>query len=185
MCVSLAGCVWAPVLSNQWGENFALAAYGTEANHPSLNDGNLETVSVVYPIEGERIFTLKFVAVKPIQKIVIHNENLFRFNVDYLDTETGEWKTVYEVRQRRDIGKERVQLKYVIDRLNFQTNMIRIKVLRTVDDRVVSKGTVRPNDKVVNYQKGTFLGHYEEHFRVINPAMAGVREIEVYHLVAK
>jgi hypothetical protein len=186
VCVSLsAGCVWAPMLSNQWGENFALASYGAAANAPAINDGNLDTVGVVRSVEGERVFTLKFNEVKPVNKIIIHNKNLYRFNVDYLNPETGEWVTFHEVRQRRDIGKERYQAKYEIDRLNFQTNAIRIFVLRTVDDSVTSTGSVNPDDKVMNQVRGSHGGRYVEYYRVLNPSAASIREIEVYHLTAK
>lgn len=185
VCISLSGCILATHLSDlstQWSENFALAPYGTVANHPALNDGNLETVGVVHPVKGERIFSLNFDRVRPVQKIVVHNDNLFRFNVDYLDTRTGEWKTVHEVRQRRNIGNDRAMRKYVIDRLNFQTEAIRINVSRTVDDRVVSKRTVGPHDKVVGKQRRNLMGRFIEEFRVMIPAIASVREIEVYHL---
>ncbi|MCH8294776.1 hypothetical protein IH992_27130 [Candidatus Poribacteria bacterium] len=188
ICVSLSGCLIAENLSglsNQWSENFALSPYGTVANHPSLNDGNLETVGVIHPVDGERVLTLKFERIKQVHKIVIHNDNLFRFNVDYLDAKTQEWKTIHEVRQRRNIGKERTNTKYVIDRLNFKTDTIRINVLRTVDDRVVSRATIGEHDRVVNRVRGRLGGRYVEEFHILSPSMASVREIEVYHLVKK
>ena len=188
ICVSLSGCLIAENLSglsNQWSENFALSPYGTVANHPSLNDGNLETVGVIHPVDGERVLTLKFEKIKQVNKIVIHNDNLFRFNVDYLDAKTQEWKTIHEVRQRRNIGKERTNTKYVIDRLNFKTDTIRINVLRTVDDRVVSRATIGEHDRVVDRVRGRLGGRYVEEFRILSPSMASAREIEVYHLVKK
>ncbi len=181
-CTSLAGCLWSSQLSTQWSENFALATYGAEATPPEFNDGKLETIAVV-AAKNERIFMLKFPAVKRVRKIIIHNDNLFRFDVDYWDTDNLEWKTVYSVRQRRDIENQRAQSEYVLERLNFQTNMIRINVSRTVDDDVVNKPIAEPGDKVVN-RKLTVGGLYYPHYRVIKPGMAKLREIEVYNLAA-
>ena len=185
VCVSLVGCVWAPMLETRWGENFALAPYGTVASHPSLNDGNLDTEAIAYPVEGERIFTLKFEEPKPVNKIIIHNKNLYRFDVERLDLETGEWKTFHEVRQRRDIGKERYQAKYIIDQLNFHTDTIRMVVSRTVDDRVSSRYSVGPTDKVIGQYRGARRGQTLDYYRVIEPSLASIREIEIYHLAPK
>ena len=182
-CFSLYGCVWSSLLSNSWSENFALASYGSKANHPALNDGRLDTVAAV-AAKNERIFTLKFPEVKSVRKIIIHNGNLFWFHVDYWDLDDFEWKTVHSVRQLRDIGESRVSAEIVIDRLNCRTNTIRINVSRTVDDTVVTKVLLAPGDKVVD-RRTTLAGAYYPHFRVIQPALAHVREIEVYHLASK
>ena len=182
-CISLSGCVWSSLLSNSWSENIALASYGSKANHPALNDGKLETVAAV-AAKNERIFTLKFPEIKPVRKIVIHNGNLFWFYVDYWDIDDLEWKTLHSVRQLRDIGDGRAPSEIVIDRLDCQTNMLRINVSRTVDDHIVTKAIAEPGDKIVN-RGHTLAGAYHPHFRVIQPAWAQVREIEVYHLASK
>ena len=182
-CINLTGCVWSSLLSNSWSENFALASHGSKANHPALNDGKLDTVAAV-AATNERIFTLRFAEVKPVRKIIIHNGNLFWFHVDYWDLDKFEWKTVHSVRQLRDIGTERAPAEIVIDRLNCRTNTIRINVSRTVDDNVVTKVMLSPGDKVVD-RRTTLAGAYYPHFRVIQPAWAQVREIEVYHLASK
>jgi hypothetical protein len=182
-CVGLSGCVWSSLLANSWSENFALASYGSEANHPALNDGRLDTVAAV-AAKNERIFTLRFPEVKQVRKIIVHNVNLFWFHVDYWDLDKFEWKTVHSVRQLRDIGEGRVQSEIVIDRLNCRTNIIRINVSRTVDDNVITKVMLAPGDKVVD-RRTTLAGAYYPHFRVIQPAWAQVREIEVYHLASK
>jgi hypothetical protein len=179
-CVSLFGCT---SLSTQWSENFALATHGTKGNHPALNDGNLETIAAV-PAKNERVFTLKFPDVRSVRKIVIHNGNLFRFEVDYLDTKTDQWKTIHSVRQRRDIQNQNAQSTYVIDRLNFQTDMIQINVSRTVDDDIITKPIREPGDKVVD-RRLTLGGLYYPHFRVVRPAWAQIREVQVYHLASK
>ncbi|MCZ6676924.1 MAG: hypothetical protein O7E52_06715 [Candidatus Poribacteria bacterium] len=176
--MSLAGCT---SLSTQWSENFALTTYGTKANHPALNDGNLETIAAVVP-RNERIFTLKFPEAKSVRKIVIHNGNLFRFKVDYWDNDAFAWKTIYSVRQRRDIGAHRAQATYVLDRLNFKTSMLRINVSRTVDDDVIPKLVREPGDRVLTRRMDVNGVYY---YRVMNPAWAQIREIEVYQLAKK
>jgi hypothetical protein len=184
ICVSLPGCVLLSALSTEWSENFALGTSGTDANHPALNDGKLDTVAMVGGNNKSRVFLLKFPEVKKVRRIVIHNDNLFWFYADYLDTETSEWRNFYSMRQLRNVGNRRTQSKYLLDRLNFETNMIRINVSRTVDDYVVSTPIARPGDKIVN-KVSTIGGHYLPHFRVVDQAPARIREIEVYHLAEK
>ena len=179
-CLSLFGCV----LATEWSENFALSTHGAEATHPSLNDGDLNTIATAWMKDQKRVFALRFPTTESVRKIVIHNENLFRFEVEYWDNEAWEWKLAHAVRQRRDIKNKRAQQTYVIDQLNFETNMIRIMVSRTVDDKVVSKMTVAPEDKIVNQIRDNIAGRYVEYYRVLAPAEATVREIEVYHFAA-
>ena len=179
-CLHLNACRIAQVLSTQYSENIASAAYGTEANHPGMNDGNLETLATL-PARNERNFIIRFAEVHPVRKIIIHNSNLFRFEMDYLNPETGEWETFHTVIQRRNIGDERAQPEFVFDRLNFQTKMIRVAVTRTVDDVIVNKIVAEPGDKIVD-RRTTLVGQYYPHYRVMQPAIAQIREIEVYHL---
>lgn len=179
-CLHLNACRVAQVLSTQYSENIASAAYGTEANHPGMNDGSLETLATL-PARNERNFIIRFAEVHPVRKIIIHNSNLFRFEMDYLNPETGEWETFHTVIQRRNIGDERAQPEFIFDRLNFQTKMIRVAVTRTVDDVIVNKIVAEPGDKIVD-RRTTLVGQYYPHYRVMQPAIAQIREIEVYHL---
>ncbi|RKU18811.1 hypothetical protein C6501_02160 [Candidatus Poribacteria bacterium] len=180
LCLSLNACQLAAVLSTQYSQNIAQANYGTEANHPGLNDGNRETVATV-PAKNNRNFIIRFADVQPVRKIVIYNENLFRFQIDFLNPETGEWETFDTVVQRRNLKGKRAQPMFVFDRLDFHTQMIRITVTRTVDDIVVNKFVLDDGDKVVG-QRDTIAGQYAPHYRVIRPSIAQIREIEVYHL---
>ena len=179
-CLLLNACRMAEVLSTQYSPNVALTNYGAEANHPGLNDGNLQTVATL-PAQNERNFIIRFAEVQPVRKIVVHNGNLFRFEMDYLNAETGEWETFHTVVQRRNLDGERAQPMYVFDRLNFQTQMLRVNVTRTVDDIIVNKIVTQPGDRIVD-KRTTLVGQYYPHYRVMQPAMAQLREIEVYHL---
>ena len=180
ICLSMNGCRLAQVLSTQYSENIARANFGTEANHPGLNDGNLETVATL-PATNERHFIIRFSEVKPVRKIIVHNENLFRFKMNYLNPETDEWETFHSVVQRRNLDGKSAQPTFVFDRLNFHTQMIRITVTRTVDDIVINKVKTDPGDTVVS-QRTSFGDQYLPHYRVIRPSIAQIREIEVYHL---
>ena len=73
---------------------------------------------------------------------------------------------------------------YVIERLNFRTNRIRIRVSQTIDDRIAIVGAANDyiNDKVVNTLKGNYHGHYQEFDRIMKLADAQLHEIEVYNL---
>ena len=179
----LNACSVTKILSTQYSENIASASYGTEANHPGMNDGNLETLATL-PAQNERYFIIRFADIHPVRKIIIHNGNLFRFEMHYLNEETGEWETFHTVVQRRNVGDNMAQAEYLFDRLNFRTKMIRIAVTRTVDDYIVNKITTEPGDKIIN-RRTTLAGRYYPHFRVLQPSVAQIREIEVYHLAEK
>ena len=183
LALHLNACRVAQVLSTQYSENIASAAYGTEANHPGANDGNLKTLATLRA-QNERNFIIRFADVHPVRKIVIHNGNLFRFEMDYLNSETGKWETFDTVIQRRNVGDERAQAEYVFDRLNFQTKMIRVVVTRTVDDAVINKIMAEPGDKIID-RRTTLAGRYFPHYRVMQPSVAQIREIEIYHLAEK
>ena len=183
LALHLNACRVAQVLSTQYSENIASAAYGTEANHAGVNDGNLKTLATL-PAQNERNFIIRFADVHPVRKIVIHNGNLFRFEMDYLNNETGEWETFDTVIQRRNVGDARAQAEFVFDRLNFQTKMIRVTVTRTVDDAVINKIIAEPGDKIVD-RRTTLAGRYFPHYRVMQPSVAQIREIEIYHLAEK
>ena len=176
----LNACRVTKMLSTQYSANIASATYGTEANHPGMNDGNLETLATL-PAQNERYFIIRFADIHPVRKIIIHNGNLFRFEMHYLDEETGKWETFHTIVQRRNVGDDMAQAEYIFDRLNFRTKMIRIAVTRTVDDIIVNKLTTEPGDKVIN-RRTTLAGRYYPHFRVMQPSVAQIREIEIYHL---
>ena len=93
----------------------------------------------------------------------------------------GNGRLLIQSFKRRNIGDERAQPEFVFDRLNFQTKMIRIAVTRTVDDVIVNKVMKEPGDRVVDQRK-TLAGFYYPHYRVMQPAIAQIREIEIYHL---
>ena len=94
------------------------------------------------------------------------------------------WEIFDTVIQRRDVGDERAQAEYIFDRLNFRTKMIRVAVTRTVDDAVINKIMAAPGDKIID-RRTTIAGKYFPHYRVMEPSVAQIREIEIYHLAGK
>jgi len=184
MALLISGCVWAPMLETRWSENYALNSNGGIAEYANINDGKLDTVA--YTPKGKpRRFVIKFVEQKRIRKLVIHNYNLYHFDLQYWDTENMEWKTFRQIRQRRDVAgmdSRVIQPKYEIGRLNFVTDRIRIDVSRTVDDESVVKYELDKGDKVLNRIRKNILGRYTEYYKVLKEHPAGVREIEIYGL---
>ena len=190
LCVILTSCVSTSIFSTPWSDNVARDSYGTKGSHPALNDGKLDTIATTNAEHRERIFTLTFPEEKPVRKIVIHNQNLFWFDIESWNAQKNTWETVHIIRDRRDAQSrdphrgqreaqnQRAQPRYVIDRLNFKTSIIRINVARTVDDDVVPKPVAEPNDIILN----RVILTAGPHFRVLVPSQAEIREIEVYHL---
>ena len=178
------GCVWAPMFETKWSENYALAPNGGIAEDTNINDGKLETIG--YTLKGKpRRFVIKLGEPKRIRKLVIYNYNLFRFDLQYWDTEKMEWKTFRQIRQRRDVAgidSKVVQPKYEIRQLNFATDRIRIDVSRTVDDESVIKYKLDKGDKVLDRIRRTILGRYTEYYKVLKEHPAGIREVEIYGL---
>lgn len=173
-----SGCYLSSLLSNKPYENYALFA---EANPKELNDDNLKTVAKV-PAADTRQFAIRFAEPKHVRKIVIHNHNLYRFNIEYFDTRLQKWKTLESVQQRRNIEgiSRRIQKKYVFKDLNFLASKLRIDVSRTVDDRVVSKTSVEPDEHIINIERqNTLRGGYREYYRVLKKSPASLREIEI------
>ena len=93
--------------------------------------------------------------------------------MEYLKPEVDEWEIFHSVIQRRNLQGKAAQGMYVFDRLNFNTQMIRITVTRTVDDIVVNKLELEPGDKIVN-QRQTMFDQYLPHYRVVRPSIAQV-----------
>jgi hypothetical protein len=183
--IVIPGCMWAPILTTNWSENYALDANGGKSDTPAINDGKLSTVAFSSQ-KRPRHFIIQFAQPQQIRKIIIHNYNLFYFELQYWNSSKLEWKTIYTVRQRRDVkgvDSKVIQPKYEFGRLNFTTDKIRINVTRTVDDDVISKETPAKDDIVLNRIRKFILGRFVEYYRVLDEKPAGVREVEVYGVV--
>ena len=181
LLIFLMGCLAS--LSTQWSDKLMLEP-DLEVTDQRLVDGNLETVAIALPPQKnkDRSFVIKFPQPQSIRRLIIHNQNLLMFSLEYLEPKTNKWEIAHSVRSRNFDRSGHLQTKFVIDRLRFTSSMIRIKVNRTIDDRVVTKTVVNPNDHVVNVIKRTFAGRYAKFFRVLAPSPAAIREVEAYKL---
>ena len=177
-----SSCMWAPILTTNWSVNYALDTNGGRSETPAINDGKLDTVGYS-SAKRPRHFIVQLAEPKKIRKIVIHNYNLFYFELQYWDSSNMEWKTFQTVRQRRDakgVDSKMIQPKFEFGRLNFMTDKIRISVTRTVDDDIVSKERPSQDDIIINRIRKFVMGRFVEYYRVLVEKSAGVREIEVY-----
>jgi hypothetical protein len=174
--------MWTPILTTNWSENYALDANGGKSEVPAINDGKLDTVAFS-SAERPRHLIVQLAEPKKIRRIVIYNYNLLYFELQYWDSSKMEWKTFQTVLQRRDVkgvDSKTIQPKYEFGRFSFMTDKIRINVIRTVDDDIVSKDNPAQGDIVVDRIRKFIMGRFVEYYRVLVEKPAGVREIEVY-----
>lgn len=172
-----SACHLSSILSGEKYENYTIFA---QTNAPELIDRNVETIAEV-PDDEIRQFTIEFAEPKQIRKIVIHNHNLYRFKIEYWDERLQKWKILRSVQQRRNIeGTSRIQPKYTLKGINFATDKLRIDVSRTVDDRVITKTSVEPDDKIINVERRSSVYGYKEYYRILKRSPASLREVEIY-----
>jgi len=176
----LSGCNLSSILSNEKYENYAIFA---QSNPPELTDGNLNSIAEV-PEGDTRLFEIRFAEPKHILQIVIHNHNLYRFKIEYWDERLQKWKILESVQQRREIEgiSRRIQKKYTFKNVNCITDKMRIEVSRTVDDRVVTKTSVAPDDIIVDIDRGGSIYGYREYYKVLKRSSASIREIQIFGL---
>lgn len=159
-----AGCH--VLLSEQeWSENYAQLD-GAKATSPQMIDGKLETVGETQPFSGpkgiyrmnagsEVIITLP--EKKSIRKIVIHSDNVKKFNL-YADkggtalSET-DWQLIKELKNVKSYPLE-VPILYA-----FPTDRLRLVVLDTSDDASLwrkekAKMYTNPNQMMQNFFGG-------------------------------
>ncbi len=169
-------------ITTEWSENYALSSLGSEASHPALNDGNVETVGETPVKARPRELTILLPEPRRIRRILITNDNLYYFSIDYWDASREQWRTLKQVWQRRDVeGRDRVvQPIFEVTRVNFETDRIRLRVTRTVDDIIVSKVVPAPDDKIVDRIRKVVAGSWVEYYRVWIESPARVREIQLF-----
>jgi hypothetical protein len=180
------------IFSTQLTENYALASNGAIASDPSINDGKASTFG--HSQGEEREFVIDFDQERHVRKVIIINDNLFRFALQYWDDnrlgptgQRGTWRTAYEVRQRggTEPGSEVVVPKFEI-RTNFKSKKVRVIVSRSIDDKTVGKYSVDQDDKVVDRRMSRNLfGQMVVVYRVLVEAPAKIWEIEAYGLVKR
>ena len=146
MCVLVAGCS-ALFSEQEWSENYALLD-GTNATSLEVIDGDIETVGqaevkngIGKNITGTPEVVITLPTKKVIRKVVIHSENIKKFNL-YIDKggstlSDSDWELIKEVQS--------VKTKTIVVPVlySFPTDRVRLVVLGTTDDAALTrkKGT--------------------------------------------
>ena len=192
--VLLMGCgtKLSDLLSESLSENYMLAAYGTEASHPELNDGDLKTWGITRP--PKRDYTVIFPEERKIDRIVVYSGNVLGYQLLCWDSEVKKWKTIGGLDTVR--GSQRVESKYnqlqvpqFVHRVNCKTSKITLRVLKAKSDGVTVVRLPGKNDKVLNHRID-YIGTGRRRVRldvydVYRQGNAMIREIEAYSHVKK
>jgi len=183
--VFLSGC--SSVLQEYWSENYALSVNGAKASQAEIVDGKLNTFGVTkYP---EREYDIILPEEKEINRIVIYSGNLKSYDLLCWDSKTEKWVSVGSLggkvgRQQAYSDQYKMTVPRFDHRLKFKTNRIKLVVIRTNNDGVVTTRTPAKNEKVIN-QRTEYIQMGRDRVRVdlydvFVFSNAIVREIELY-----
>ena len=180
-------CSGCASLKEYWSENYALASDGAIATPPEINDGKLETFGVAkYP---DREYDIILPEEREIHRITIYSVNLKSYDILCWDIEKNKWVSVGGLggtAKRKNVYFD--QYKSTIPkfehRLRFKTNRIKLSVIRTTTDSVVTTRTPGKNEKILN-QRTEYMQLGRDRMRVdlydvFRFTDAGIREIEIY-----
>jgi hypothetical protein len=186
------GSKFSSLLSESWSENHALAAYGAEASHPRINDGDMKTWGVAQPPDRE--YTITFPEERKINRIVIYSRNVTAYHLLCWDRKADKWKRVAVLgsakgRQRVYSDRYRLDIPRFDHRINFKTDKIRLQVTRAESDGIVTTRTPGKNDRILNH-KIEYVGTGRNRIRVdlydvYMQGPAAIREIEAYSHVER
>lgn len=175
------------LLSESWSENYALAIYGSEASHPEITDGKIDTLGVTQP--PDRVYTITLPEEKQVSKILIYGGNIISYQLFCWDAEADKWKFAGDVKNARIKKLENYEKLgpevFLFDhRVKFRTNKIKLEVKRAKSDVVTTTRNPGKNDKILN-RREEYLGTGRSRMRLILydvfvEGPATVREIKVY-----
>ena len=174
-------------LKESWSENYALASNGAKASQPEINDGNLKTLGATkYP---KREYDIILPEEKVINRIVVYSGNLKSYDLLCLDSKTKKWVSVGSLgeksgRKNTYSDQYKMSVPRFDHRLSFKTDRVKLAVVRTTSDGVVTTRTPAKNAKIIN-QRTEYLqmGHDRvrvDLYDVFVFSAAAVREIEIY-----
>ena len=190
----VAGCGprFSSLLSESLSENYALAAYGAEASHQELNDGDMKTWGITRP--PKRVYTITFPEEKQIDRIVVYSGNVVGYQISCWNSDTGEWKIVGGVdslrgSQRVSAEQRQLQVPRFAHRVNCRTDKIRLRVTKAKSDGVVTTRTPGKDAKILNHRVD-YLGTGRRRVRIdlydiYKKGKAMIREIEAYSHVER
>ncbi len=134
------------VAKQEWSENYALME-GVSATNARMIDGNIRTFGETEFREGSQDTfgpaptsqaIVMFRERKVIRRVVIHSDNLKKFNV-YADKGSENWQIIKEV---SNVASNPIDLSVNV---SFPTDKVRIRVLGTTDDAALRRGQRRRN----------------------------------------
>ena len=169
--VVLSGC--AALFSEQeWSENYALME-GTQSTSPQMIDGKLNTIGESSFPAGSQGFigsnpasqvVITLPEKKTIRRIVIHSDNLTEFDI-FADKGSiaveSDWQLIKDV---KSVKTNPIKISLLIP---FPTNRIRLRVLGTKDDALLSR-----QERARSGGRGWNIGSRR--------AVGKIREIELY-----
>ena len=167
----LSGC--AALFSEQeWSENYALME-GTQSTSPQMIDGKLNTIGESSFPAGSQGFigsnpasqvVITLPEKKTIRRIVIHSDNLTEFDI-FADKGSiaveSDWQLIKDV---KSVKTSPIKISLLIP---FPTNRIRLRVLGTKDDALLSR-----QERARSGGRGWNIGSRR--------AVGKIREIELY-----
>ncbi len=167
----LSGC--AALFSEQeWSENYALME-GTQATSPQMIDGKLNTIGETTFPAGSQGFIganpasqviITLPEKKTVRRIVIHSDNLTEFDI-FADKGSiaveSDWQLIKDV---KSVKMSPIKISLLIP---FPTNRIRLRVLGTKDDALLSR-----QERARSAGRGWNVGSRR--------AVGKIREIELY-----
>jgi len=181
------GSKFSSLLSESWSENYALAAYGAEASHHEINDGDMKTWGITRP--PDRKYTITFPEERKLDKILIYSGNVVAYQLFFWDRKADKWKPMGDsgrARVKKLVSYERLRSEmFQFDhRVNVRTDRIRLRVQRARSDGIVTTRTPGKNDRIVNRRSETIgTGRNRIDFTLYDIFVEGpasIREIEAY-----
>jgi len=185
----MVGCSpkFSSLLSESWSENYSLAAYGAEASHPEINDGNMRTWGITR--SPDRVYSITFPEEKKLSRIAVYSGNVIDYELFCWDREAGKWKLVDDAsraRVRKIVNYERLKFEMLQfdHRLNLKTDKIKLQVKRAESDGITTTRTPGKNDRIIGSRIETIgTGRSSIHitlYDVFVEGPASIREIEAY-----
>lgn len=190
----IAGCSSriSSFLSEPLSENYALAAYGAEASHPELNDGNLKTWGITRP--PKRVYTIVFPEEKQIDRVVIYSGNVLGYQLFCWNSDLGKWKIIGDMDSivgSQQVRAEQSQLRVprFVHRVKCKTSKLKLQVIKAKSDGIVTTRSPGKNVKILNHRVD-YIGVGRRRVRVdlydiFKQGSAMIREIEAYSHVEK
>lgn len=179
-------CSGCSSLKEYWTENYGIASAGAIASQPEINDGKIDTYAVTkYP---NREYEITLPEEREINRVIIYSVNLKVYDLLCLDMKTNKWTTVGQFgakTNRKGVYSDQYKtIPRYEHRINFKTNKIKLLVIRTVGDGVVTTRTPEKSERIIE-QKSDYIQMGRERkridlYEVFRFTDAGVREIEVY-----